>query len=108
MECLDATRARGGKRTGGEHMNRGACLDAARECVLGDREKTHGKPEMVFAMTAKLWSAYTGMSIAGYDVAMMMSLLKAARFAHNPKHEDHAVDLCGYSAIAAELAPHAD
>ena len=86
-------------------MTRSKCLDAAKACVLGDREETHGKPADVFGMVAAMWSAYLGVKIAPCDVAMMMCLLKAARFAHNPKWIDHAVDICGYSAIAAELAP---
>lgn len=88
-----------------EHMTRAKCLDAARACVLGDREVMHGAPEDVFPMIAELWSIYTGTKIASYDVAAMMVLLKVARFAHNPKNEDGPIDMAGYAACAAELAP---
>jgi len=35
---------------------------------------------------------------------MLMTLVKVARTISSPKHEDNYVDICGYSAIANELA----
>lgn len=85
-------------------MTRKETLDKAAECVLKDRQVTHGPPENSFADIAAFWSAYLNIKIAPYQVAMMMTLLKVARSKTSPMHEDHYVDAAGYSAIAAELA----
>lgn len=86
-------------------MTRAECLDLARLCVLQDRQNLYGPPEDGFGATAKMWSAYTGTAIAPCDVAAMMVLLKVARLAANPQHADSWIDICGYSACGAELAP---
>jgi hypothetical protein len=54
-------------------------------------------------MIADLWSAYKRVEFTGYDVAVMMVLLKAARVASNPVHYDNYVDMAGYAGIASEL-----
>ena len=86
-------------------MTRSKCLDAARAAVIGDREYSHGAPEDVFPMIAKFWSAYLGVAVVDYDVSAMMVLLKVARISQNPKNPDSWVDVAGYSAYGAELAP---
>lgn len=87
-----------------ERMTRGACLDAARACVLGSRVDAYGKPEDVFKVIAQFWSSYTGHRLVAHDVAAMMALLKIARIAANPGHADSFVDGIGYLACGAELA----
>lgn len=78
-------------------------LQAALQCVMKDRQATHGKPENSFADIAHLWSWFTGHTFTPYEVAVMMSLMKMARIKGNPDHEDSKTDLAGYIAIAAEL-----
>lgn len=85
-------------------MNRAQTLDKAKECVLKDRQSTHGKPEDSFGLIAKFWSSYTGHDIKPHDVAVMMGLLKIARIKHKPLNEDNWVDFAGYAACGSELA----
>ena len=84
-------------------MNRTEILKTANEYITKDRQATHGNAENNFAFIAKLWSAYTELPITPQDVAMMMALLKMARFKGNPQHTDNAIDLCGYAALAGEI-----
>jgi hypothetical protein len=74
-------------------------------CVLRDRNSTYGKPEDCFDMIAGLWTAYLGEWITAMDVSMMMALLKVARAKANPQHGDSFIDIAGYAACGAELAP---
>lgn len=85
-------------------MNRKETLDRAAECVLKDRQATHGPPEDSFATISKFWSTYLGIEIKDYQVAVMMGLLKIARLKFKPDSEDNHVDLAGYAACSAELA----
>lgn len=85
-------------------MNRKETLDRAAECVLKDRQATHGPPEDSFALIAKFWSAYLGVEIKDYQAAIMMGLMKIARLKFKPDSEDGHVDLAGYAACSAELA----
>ena len=84
-------------------MDRTAILKQANEYITKDRQVTHGSPEANFKTIGDLWSAYLNYEIKSTDVAMMMALLKVARYRHNPTHADHAIDLAGYAAIAGEL-----
>ena len=84
-------------------MDRTEILRTANEYITKDRQATHGNAENNFAFIARLWSAYTELPITPQDVAMMMALLKVARFKGNPQHTDNAIDLCGYAALAGEI-----
>ena len=84
-------------------MNRTEILKTANEYITKDRQATHGNAENNFSFIAKLWSAYTELPITSQDVAMMMALLKMARFKGNHQHTDNAIDLCGYAALAGEI-----
>jgi hypothetical protein len=84
-------------------MNRTEILKTANEYITKDRQATHGNAEDNFKNIARLWSAYTELPITPQDVAMMMALLKVARFKGNPSHTDNAIDLCGYAALAGEI-----
>jgi hypothetical protein len=85
-------------------MMRGECLAAAADCVLRDRNATHGEPESSFGKIAKGWSALKGVEITATDVALMLAWLKIVRAHDNPAHEDSFVDLAGYAACGAETA----
>jgi hypothetical protein len=86
-------------------VNRQQTLEQATACVMKDRQASHGKPEDSFALIAKFWSAYLGIEIAPHQVAELMVLLKVARAKLNKVNEDNRVDIAGYAACAAELAP---
>lgn len=77
--------------------------DKAEEIVFGDREKTYGNPSNNLDMIAGLWSAYTGVALNAHDVCHMMILLKVARLANNPGHEDSSVDIVGYTLLKERL-----
>jgi len=79
-------------------------LRQAEQCITQDRAATHGKAEDSFGRIGKLWSVWLDREITAYDVAMMMTLFKAARAKGNPAHADNLVDLIGYAALAAEMA----
>lgn len=93
-------------------MRREEVLEAARECICGDREQDYGTPEDNFATIACLWEAYlAGACIGGdfeidirpRDVAAMMALLKIARIATGDGKSDNWVDLAGYAACGGEI-----
>ena len=86
-------------------MNRAETLDLAKQAVTVDRQADHGRPEDTFPLIAALWTAYLDEEVTPAMVAMMLALLKVARQRMNPTHEDNYVDLAGYAACAAELAP---
>ena len=92
-------------------MNRKECLETALEIVMKDRQNDYGTPESNFATIAAYWSNYLqsrgfgDVVVASHDVAAMMALLKIARIASSPAKEDNWVDLAGYAANGAEIAP---
>ena len=89
-------------------MTREKCLGEALNQVAHDREETHSLPGEVESVTAQFWSAYIdayGPKIRQHDVAAMLILLEVARFGQNPQDEGPMVDVAGYAACAAELAP---
>ncbi len=83
-------------------------LEEAQRIVYGDREQTYGHPSKNFDTTAKLWNAYLEgkypevPQLDCFDVAMMMTLLKVAREAHQHKR-DNIVDACGYLACVGKI-----
>jgi len=90
-------------------MNRSEILDTAKLYITKDRAATHGSDaEDSFSTIAAFWAAYLNRPIYAEDVCIMMCLLKIARFKNNPAHIDNSVDLCGYSALAGEMASLAD
>lgn len=91
-------------------MNRKECLETALEIVMKDRQNDYGTPESNFATIAEYWTTYLNSRglegyVTGFDVAAMMALLKIARIASSPAKEDNWVDLAGYAANGAEIAP---
>ena len=86
--------------------DRETILRTAEELINGDRHEEYGPALEQHSRIAALWSAYLGHDISPVDVAMMMILLKASRIKVGGSVGDSFVDICGYSAIGAEM--HAD
>jgi hypothetical protein len=89
-------------------MNRAEILEEAKKIVTVDRAAVHGEAEDNFARIANGWTWWLTNRQAGpldqYDVACMMAIFKLARMMGNKTHQDNAVDLAGYGAIAGELS----
>ena len=89
-------------------MNRKEVLDKAAEACLHSRAAQYSPPEDSFLSISKLWNTWYVIRKPGefnpVDVAMMLAMVKQARLAHNPTHEDSWVDLAGYAACGAEVA----
>ena len=93
-------------------VTRHSVLSTADSVVNGARADVYGGPEDSFRLIARLWEPYLsakcvsldGACIEPEDVAVMMGLLKVARLAQSPDHEDSWVDLAGYAACGAEIA----
>ena len=84
-------------------VTRGQVLDTAKEYVTKDRAADHGNMEDSFSTIGKYWSVHLGVDVSATDVAVMMTLLKAARIKSNPSHPDNWVDACGYMACGGEI-----
>ncbi len=84
-------------------MNRQAILRAAEQAITVDRANTHGSAENNFGVIAAYWSAHLDCAVTAHDVGVMMTLFKLARMKANPRHDDNAVDACGYAALAGEI-----
>ena len=84
-------------------------LDKAKEIIYGDREQTYGDPGKNFRCIATMWTAYLTRrfdfdgTLIEKDICYLMSLLKVARLANNPSHEDSIVDGIGYLANAERV-----
>lgn len=87
-----------------EIKERGTVLDEAKSVINGKRQDQYGDPEDNFALIARLWSDVTGHSYTPHDVAMMMTQLKVARIVTGAGSRDNYRDLCGYAALAADMA----
>lgn len=100
-------------------------LEKAQDIVYGDRESSYGPPRKNWEDIAGLWNAYfdsikmrdgvlwatipgdakeeNSFKITAQDAAQMMILLKVARLATNPSHEDSLLDLAGYVAVTERV-----
>ena len=83
---------------------RGAVLDEAKAVINGERQDQYGNPEDNFRMIAAFWSSYLGIAVSPRQAAEMMVLLKIARQRTGRGKWDNYVDMCGYAAIAADMA----
>lgn len=79
-------------------------LEAAADCVLRDRNVTHGEPEDNLSDIAKGWTVIVGCDISATQVALMMVWLKTVRANENPAHWDSWIDIAGYASIGAEVS----
>jgi hypothetical protein len=82
---------------------RALVLESARKLITGRRQADYGPPAENFARVATIWSIILRQPVTADQVALCMAGLKLARLANGP-HADSYVDLCGYGALAAELA----
>ncbi len=78
--------------------------------ILGDREESYGDARTMHQSICDRWNGVLkgklapGASLTAYDVARMMSELKAARVDDNGFHEDSIIDQINYLVIAYRLA----
>ena len=71
--------------------------------VLAERSTQYGNATGNMAAIATRWSATLGREVTPAQVVLCLLDLKLARLAHDPTHEDSAVDVCGYAALLHEL-----
>ena len=88
-------------------MTRADILSKASEIVTKDRQDQYGNAENNFALIAQLWSALLGIEITPHDVGLMMIQLKVARAKTGVSKDDSYIDICGYGALAGEIATNA-
>ena len=92
---------------------RAKTLLTAYEIVNGARCDAYGAPEDNFREIAYLWNWWhkqrllrckdLGTELKGYDVAVMMALLKVARLATGTATNDSFIDAEGYLALAFDM-----
>ena len=90
-----------------EDTVRQAILDKAAYLIDGDRANDYGDAQDNFERIATYWNTHLGLIelITPTDVGIMMTLLKVARLHGEVKSIDSFVDVCGYMALAGEMAP---
>jgi hypothetical protein len=80
-------------------------LTTAENIINGQRAKDYGDAKENHERIASLWNAYLQKPdmITHEDVAVMMILLKIARFMENGYHEDTVVDIAGYAGVLEKM-----
>ena len=71
--------------------------------VIAERSAQYGDAAPNMSAIAARWSATLGREVTPAQVVLCLLVLKLARLAHDPTHEDSAVDVCGYAALLREL-----
>ena len=71
--------------------------------VVAERSSQYGDAAGNMAAIAARWSSTLGREVTPAQVVLCLLDLKLARLAHDPTHEDSAVDVCGYAALLREL-----
>ncbi len=71
--------------------------------VIAERSAQYGDAATNMSAIAARWSATLGREVKPAQVVLCLLDLKLARLAHDPTHEDSAVDVCGYAALLHEL-----
>ena len=71
--------------------------------VIAERSSQYGDASSNMAAIASRWSATLGREITPAQVVLCLLDLKLARLAHDPSHEDSAIDVCGYAALLREV-----
>lgn len=79
-------------------------LRARRAAAFRARAAADGSAEDSFSRIAELWTAYLDKYVSPQDVAIMMALFKIARQKAGKGKRDNFVDMCGYAALAADMA----
>ena len=72
--------------------------------VMAERSTQYGDAATNMSAIAARWSTTLGREVTAAQVVLCLLDLKLARLAHDPTHEDSAVDVCGYAALLRELA----
>lgn len=79
-------------------------LTTAEEIINGQRALDYGDAKENHERIATLWGAYKrGVEFSPEDVAVMMILLKIARFMENGYHQDTVVDIAGYAGVLEKM-----
>lgn len=79
-------------------------LTTAEEIINGQRAQDYGDAKENHERIATLWAAYKrGVEFTPEDVAVMMILLKIARFMENGYHQDTVVDIAGYAGVLEKM-----
>ena len=71
--------------------------------IVSERRGQYGEAGTAMAALATRWSVTLGQTVTPTQVVLCLIDLKLARLAHDPSHEDSAVDVCGYAAVLREL-----
>jgi Domain of unknown function (DUF6378) len=79
--------------------------------ALAERQGRYGAPNKNFTNIAALWTAHlrgrygelATIALDEADVAVMSAMIKMARLAETPDHEDSWVDLAGYAACGFQV-----
>ena len=81
-------------------------LDTAKNTVLNLRDQQYGKVtrHQQHERIAQVWSGILQHEVTGYQVALCMAGMKLVRAENAPEVTDSFVDICGYAAIAGEIA----
>ncbi|ALF02203.1 hypothetical protein SEA_LADYBIRD_62 [Mycobacterium phage LadyBird] len=80
-------------------------LTTAEEIINGQRAQDYGDAKENHVRIANLWNTYLQKPdlISHDDVAVMMILLKIARFMENGYHHDTVVDIAGYAGVLEKM-----
>ena len=84
-------------------VTRGSVLQEAFLLINGERQTLYGAPEDSFATIAGLWSVYLEQKLTGYDVGVLMALLKIARIRSGVGTKDSFADCAGYIGLAHDM-----
>ena len=81
-------------------------LDTAKNTVLNLRDQQYSKVtrHQQHERIAQVWSGILQHEVTGYQVALCMAGMKLVRAENAPEVTDSFVDICGYAAIAGEIA----
>ena len=71
--------------------------------VIAERSAQYGDANSNMMAIATRWSATLRHEITPAQVVLCLLDLKMARLAHDPAHEDSAIDVCGYAALLREV-----
>lgn len=83
---------------------RQSALDTASELIHGPRNADYGPPKLNFQRIAHRWTQILKVDVEPWQVCLMMADLKIARMCEGYT-EDGPIDIIGYAALMAELAP---
>lgn len=90
-----------------------AHLAAQIASTVTERARVYGAPEKNFAAIADFWNGWLSarhgieVNLDATDVGMMSALIKVARLAQTPGHEDSALDAATYLLLGHGCVPAA-